>query len=116
MNNRQQQIKKHVDDTMALLDQRAPIKAGPWFQSHVQNRLQRLNETAASKWSWGPVLLRPAILLVVVALNLTTVFATLTPSTETQDARETYLSTLASEYQLSVSSELLETYKMTTEP
>ena len=116
MNNRQQQIKRHVDDTMALLERQAQIKAGPWFQSHVQHKLQRLNEPAQSKWSWGAVVLRPAILVVVVALNLTTVFAALTPSTDTEDARETYLNTLASEYQLSVSSELLETYETTTEP
>ena len=116
MSDRQQQIKRHVDDTMALLERQAPIKAGPWFKSHVKNKLQRLNEPAQSKWSWGGVVLRPAILLVVVALNLTTVFAALTPSTETEDTRETYLNTLASEYQLSVSAELLETYETTTEP
>lgn len=116
MTNRKQQIQKHVDDAMALLEQQAPIKAGPWFQSHVRNKLQRLHEPTRSIGSWGTVLLRPAILLVVVALNLTTVFAALTPSTETEDARETYLNTLASEYQLSVSSELLEAYETTTEP
>ena len=116
MNNQKKQIKKHVDDAMALLEQQTPIKAGPWFQSHVQNKLKRLHEPGASKWSWQAVLLRPAILLVVVALNLTTVFAALTPSTETEDARETYLNTLASEYQLSVSSEILEAYETTTEP
>ncbi len=116
MNNKKQQIQTHVDDAMALLERQAPIKAGPWFQSHVQNKLQRLHEPASSIGAWGTVLLRPAILLVVVALNLTTVFAALTPSTETEDARETYLNTLASEYQLSVSSELLEAYETTTEP
>ncbi|NQV31071.1 MAG: hypothetical protein HQ515_00165 [Phycisphaeraceae bacterium] len=116
MNDRQKHIQKHVDDTMALLEQQAPIKAGPWFQSHVQNKLRRLSEPTASKWSWGTALLRPAILLVVVALNLTTVFAALTPSTDTEDARETYLNTMASEYRLSVSSELLEDYETTTEP
>ena len=94
----------------------APIKAGCWFQSHVPNNLQRLHEPTRSIGAWGTVLLRPAILLAVVALNLTTVFAALTPSSETEDARETYLNTLASEYQLSVSSELLEAYETTTEP
>lgn len=116
MNDRKQQIQEHVDDAMALLEQQAPIKAGPWFQSHVQKKLQRLSEPDGSKWSWGTVLLRPAILLVVVAFNLTTVFAALTPSTDAEDARQTYLNTIASEYQLSVSVELLEDYETTTEP
>jgi hypothetical protein len=115
MNNRQQHIQAQVDETMGLLEQPTAVKAGPWFRSHVHNRLRRLNDPTRSRWSWGAILLRPGILVLIVALNLTTVFAALSPSSETPDARETYLTTMASEYQLSVSSELFETYDTTTE-
>ncbi len=115
MNNRQQHIQSQVDKTMALLEQPTPIKADPWFRSRVHNKLRKLNDPTASHWSWGAIFLRPGILVLIVALNLTTVFAALNPSNETPDARETYLTTMASEYQLSVSSELFETYDTTSE-
>ncbi len=115
MNDRQQHIQTQVEETMALLEEPTPIEAGPWFRSHLHNRLKKLNDPTASYWSWGSILLRPAILVLIVALNLTTVFAALSPSSETPDARETYLNTMASEYQLSVSSEFFETYETTSE-
>jgi hypothetical protein len=115
MNDRQQRIQAQMDKTMALLEQPTAIKAGPWFRSHVHNKLRKLNDPTASQWSWGAILLRPTILVLIVALNLTAVFAALSPSSETPDARETYLTTMASEYQLSVSSELFETYDTTSE-
>ena len=116
MNDQQQHIRKKVDETMALLENQASIKASPWFRSHTLNRLRRTNEPSASRWSWGLIWLRPGILAVVVALNFATFFSALNPSVKTQDIRDTYLSTMASEYQLSVSSELLETYETITEP
>ena len=102
-------IQKQVEETMALLEQPEAIKAGPWFRSHVYNRLRMSQEPAVLQGSWG-VLLRPGILGVIVILNFATFFMTLNPSSAAQESRETYLSTMASEYQLSVSSELFETY------
>ncbi|MCP4451666.1 MAG: hypothetical protein GY809_09410 [Planctomycetes bacterium] len=117
MNDRQRHIQEKVDEAMGLLEHPASVRAGPWFRSHTLNKLRRTNEPAASKWaSWGLMWLRPGILAVVVALNFATFFAALNPSTETQDIRTTYLSTMASEYQLSVSSELLQTYETPPEP
>jgi len=113
--NHRQHIKKHVEDTMALLDQPDPIKAGPWFRSHVHNRLRAHNEPGLSRGSWRTLLLRPGLLMVVVILNFATFFVTLNPSSATQDTRDLVLSTMATEYQLSVSSELFETYTPTTE-
>ncbi|MCF7973578.1 MAG: hypothetical protein K9N55_07165 [Phycisphaerae bacterium] len=102
-------IQKQVDETMALLEQPESIKAGPWFRSHVHNRLRKIQEPSRVKGPWIP-LLRPGLLMVVIFLNLVTFFITLTPSDAAQESRATYLSTMASEYQLSVSSELFETY------
>jgi hypothetical protein len=114
--NDQPQIQEKVDQTMALLEHQAPTKASPWFRSHTVNRLRRVREPSTSKWAWGLIWLRPGILAVVVALNFATFFAALNPSIDAQDVRETYLSTLASEYELSVSTELLDTYETPTEP
>ncbi len=116
MNDKQQKIQEKVAETMALLECQAPIKAGPWFRSHTLNRLRRVSEPSASRWAWGLMWLRPGLLAVVVALNFATFFAALNPSIETQDIRDTYLSTMASEYQLSASTEILGSYETTTEP
>ena len=115
MNDQKEHIQKQIDETMALLGQQAPIKASPWFRHRTHNRLRMLGEASDPRGSWGGLLLRPGILTLVIILNLTTFFVAMNPSMETQDARETYLTTMASEYQLSVSSEPLETYAATSE-
>ncbi len=75
--NDQPQIQEKVDQTMALLKHQIPIKAGPWFRSRTLNKLRRVNEPSASRWTWGLMWLRPGILAVVVALNFATFFAAL---------------------------------------
>lgn len=115
MNDQKEHIQEQIDETMALLGQQAPIKASPWFRHRTHNRVRMLGEASDPKWSWGGLLLRPGILALVVILNFATIFLAMNPSMETQDIRETYLTTMASEYQLSVSSELLETYATTSE-
>jgi hypothetical protein len=112
--NDPQHIQKQVEETMALLEQPTSIKAGPWFRAHVHNRLRMTQEPRPLKGSWG-LLLRPGVLALIVCLNFATFFMTLNPSNAAQESRETYLSTLASEYQLTVSSEFFETYDTTAE-
>ncbi len=116
MHNRKEHIESQVDETMGLLGQQDRIKAGPWFRSQTHNKLRTAGEAPAPRGSWGLLLLRPGILMVVVALNIATFWVALNPSIETQDIRDTYLSTMASEYQLLASWELLEDYETTTEP
>ena len=116
MDNKRQHIQEQVQETMGLLGHQEPVKAGPWFRARTHNKLRMLNNEASdSKGSWAGLLLRPGVLALVVILNITTFFVAMNPSAEAQDMRETYLDTLASEYRLSVSSELLETYAATSE-
>lgn len=109
MNDRNRHIEKQVRQTMSLLDHPEKIQAGPWFRSHVHNKLRQLHEKPEPQtWVWQR-LLRPSVLVIIVILNVATFLTTINTTQASQDTRETYLNTLASEYQLSVSNEFYDT-------
>ncbi|MFC1764570.1 hypothetical protein ACFL6U_21195 [Planctomycetota bacterium] len=105
MENRQQKIEHEVNQTLNAFDQAPHLQAGPWFARRVRKRLDSdeaaipLNVGDAWHLGW----LRPALLVLIVTLNLVTAVVAFQRSDDVSEARETYVNSLASDYAYKIS-------------
>ena len=112
-------IAQQVEKTLALLDETDRVTAGPWFHTRLRTKIDALTPQTSHKPLWaGFGRLRPALLLLVIVLNLATVFMALRQTGQTSvwnEDRQNELSALATEYQYYSDSGLLDTYSSTEE-
>lgn len=112
-------IHQQVEKTLALLDDTERVTAGPWFHARLRTKIDGLTRQTDRRVAWtGFGLLRPALLAVVVAVNLATVFMTFRQTEQSSAGRrdrQEALSAFAVEYQFTGNTGLLEAYSTTTE-
>ena len=100
MTDRKQRIEQEVERTLDALGQAPRLTASPWFATRVQNRLNTDTAPAARPTAgfglWG--LLRPALLTVIIALNVFSALFAIQRSDRATEARDYYVSGFASEY------------------
>ncbi|MFC1729719.1 hypothetical protein ACFL6I_05225 [candidate division KSB1 bacterium] len=91
MNKKKSNIEKEIDLTLKELDHFEPIEASPFFYSKLTSRLNADSEKQVGFFSrfLSIDLLKPALLVLIVALNLFTVIKFLsiqnTQKTDPQD-------------------------------
>ena len=113
MTTKKDRIDREVARTLDLLDHTERIEAGPWLLGRVRQRI-RTAQTSTGGPGFSVELLRPALLALVVLLNLTTVLMTFYH--ERSSERRASVETLISEYQFTGPDGLLDSYARSVEP
>jgi len=96
---------------MDLMDSSDRIPVDPWFQGRLHTRIQSMKQRTGNQPIPGSLAawVRPALLTIVIVLNLTTVYFAVHRTSATTD-RQQCLYTIMSEYHFTSSSGLLENY------
>lgn len=98
MSSRQEKIEHEVEQTLAAFNQAQRLSASPWFATRVQNRLQAIPEARPGMGLFAIRGLRPALLALIVMLNLVTAVVAVQRSEQYQETRQEYVASFASEY------------------
>ena len=100
--NREVDRSREANKTIASLDELPDIDAGPYFFAQVQQRLGHSGSTERLPlWSvFSGLRFAPALLALVVLLNLATAIITLRDDGQTTSEREEYVELLAERYSL----------------
>ena len=97
MTDREAKIGKNVEKTLEAFTQAERITPDPWFHRRVIARIQSPPAPAPGPWSLLSLqLLKPALLIVMVVLNLT--FVVKAYQQNSQEVHEDYVSHLVSDY------------------
>lgn len=98
MNPRNHRIEAEIEKTLAAFDPSKRLKASPWFAHRVKTRLTAVQNPPASMEWFAFRRLRPALLALIVLLNLVTAVVAIQRSEYDATTRETYIESFASEY------------------
>ena len=98
MSGRKEKIEYEVEQTLAAFTQGERLTASPWFAARVRNRLNALGEAPAPMGRFVFGTLRPALLALIVTLNLVTAVVAVQRSEQSAETRREYVSSFASEY------------------
>ena len=99
MSSRNERIDQEVQKTLNAFSQVKRLTASPWFAERVRARLHaQAPESPAKVGSFLLHMLRPALLSLIVLLNVVTAVVALQRSVQSSEARETYVNVFASEY------------------
>ena len=92
--DKQERIREEVEKTMSLLDQMQNLEADPYFYNRIEARLRSKERERKTKLLAFPVsgVLKPALLLLLLMINLISVFFLLKGSSETGLTGEKYRS------------------------
>ena len=97
MADRETDIRQNVQKTLDAFAQTERMKPDPWFHRRVMTKIQSLPSTSPSAWSlFSLQLLKPALLIVMVVLNLS--FVIKAYQQNNQQVHEDYVSYLVSDY------------------
>jgi len=97
MTDREAKIRQNVEKTLEAFTQAERITPEPWFHRRVIARIQSSPASAPGPWSlFALQLLKPALLIVMVILNLT--FVVKAYQQNSQQVRADYVSHLVSDY------------------
>ena len=101
--DKRKKVREEVEKTMSLLDRMQNLEAGPYFYTRVQARLhskERKKKTILSGFP-GARVLKPALLLLLLMINLISVFVFLKGPGDTavvEKKYRSYASQLVREY------------------
>ena len=95
--------KEETEKTLALLDTLTKVESSPFFSTKQEARLERYLEANAKGFSWN-VVLKPALLLLIIAINVLVSFTYLNKSKNTYSNRESMIQELSGTYFSSSSS------------
>ncbi len=98
MNPRNHRIEEEIERTLTAFDPSTRLKASPWFAHRVKTRLTDVQDTQAPMGWFAFRRLRPALLALIVLLNLVTAVVAIQRSEYDATTRETYVESFASEY------------------
>ncbi len=100
--NRKEKIQQEIQKTLDCFDQVEPLKANPFFYTRLQSRINDLNRNKwqLKRWKfvWG--VLKPALLIFVVAVNILTAIVVLKSQNNNQYSRTQLLNAFAQEMTL----------------
>jgi len=97
MTDRDAKIRQNVEKTLEAFTQTKRVTPDPWFHQRVMAKIQSCPSSAPSPWSLFCLqLLKPALLIVMVVLNLTFVVKAYQQSS--QQVHADYVASLVSDY------------------
>ena len=95
--------KEETEKTLALLDTLTKVKSSPFFNTKQEARLERYLDANVRTFNWN-VVLKPALLLLIIAINVLVSYTYLHKSTNTYSNRDTMIQELSGTYFSSSSS------------
>lgn len=99
--NKKQKIEREIDKTLEQFDKAPKLPPDPYFYTRLQ---ARLNEREKKAGVWGAVL-KPALLVILLLLNITSATVYLSQKTDTTNsARQELISLLSEDFQSQSSS------------
>jgi hypothetical protein len=98
MNQRNHRIEQEIEQTLATFDACTRLRASPWFAHRVKARLTALRDDRAPAGMVAFARLRPALIALIVLLNLATAVVAVQRSQRDASARQIYIQSFASEY------------------
>ena len=105
--NKKEQIENEIIKTLDCFDQSERLSSNPYFYTRVKARIDSENR-AGMKWhGWQSVwsILRPVLLVLIVAINVYTIGSYLAESRDhSESSREQMIQAFAREFSLNVSS------------
>ena len=101
--DKRKRVQEEVEKTMACLDQMENLEAGPYFYTRVESRMRskKREEKIKLPGFLGVRVLKPALLLLLLMVNLISVILLLEKSGDTElveDKYRSHASQLAREY------------------
>lgn len=92
--DKQKRVQEEVEKTMSLLDRMENLEAGPYFYTRIEARLRSKEREEKTKLLGflGARVLKPALLLLLLMINLISVFFFLKESGDTGLAEKKYRS------------------------
>ena len=91
-------IEQKINETMKMLDQNISVPANPFFKTRLMARLNSREAVTTPKQSLAAIL-KPALLAVLLFVNLTTAYFTVL-NRQIQNPREELIRFMADEYAL----------------
>lgn len=91
---REQKIAQEIDKTLGFLEHSDRLKPSPFFYIRLQARIDAQEKKSVSQWF--PGILKPALLVLLLAVNILTVVFFL--SNDTSESTATVRSALKSEF------------------
>jgi hypothetical protein len=82
-------LSTEIEKTLVSLDNIQKTKADPFFYTRLSARLEREQEPRLWHWFFDIPLLRPALMLLFVAINLFTLMSWMQPKTESKSISST---------------------------
>jgi len=108
MDQRRNRIEHEVEQTLAAFHRTEPLKASPWFAARVRARLTGSSSPQASLGWFGLLRLGPALLGLIVLLNVATAVVAFQKSGHDAAVRQTYVQSFAWEYAYTTTDMLFE--------
>ena len=102
--NKEEKIQQEIQKTIDCFDQAEPIKADSFFYTRLKAKMNRQTKTSwqwqARQWKsvWG--ILKPALLVWIVAVNIVTAVVFFTGQNSSQNSRAQLLNEFARETML----------------
>ena len=98
--NKEEKIREEVEKTLKAFDNIENIEENPYLFTRIQSEIESL-QTKGKGYSLKGNILKPAILFLVLIINVCTIiFFQGSESTDTS-TKQTYLSAISSEYSIS---------------
>lgn len=98
MTQRDHRIEHEIERTLTAFDSSTRLKASPWFAHRVRTRVAAAQDSQAPLRWFALPRLRPALLALIVLLNLVTAVVAIQRSEHDAATRVTYIESFASEY------------------
>ena len=94
------QIEYEVEQTLRCLDRIETVQPGPWYFSRLVSRIETM-ESRREKRSFVfslKQLLRPALLILLIAINLISAIVIIQHKPDSTDNRQTFITEIAGDY------------------
>ncbi len=98
--NKEEKIGKEVEKTLNAFDKVENLEANPYLFTRLQSEIEG-SQTKGKRFFLSGNILRPAILFVVIIINICSVIFFSNSESETTSTKQTYLSAISSEYSIS---------------
>lgn len=95
-------IEQEIERTLLCFDEAERLKADPFFYTRLQTRIKDLEERKGFSLQGllNVKVLRPALLTLVIVMNIVTTFVVFQKVDRQTDYRDQYLTSFAEEYSL----------------
>lgn len=98
--NREEKINEETGKTLNVFEDVKDLEANPYLFTRFQSEIEGMR-SKEREFSLKGSILKPAVLLIVIIVNIYTAFSFSNNENETTSTKQTYLSAISSEYSIS---------------